>query len=184
MKVVGTGSPEALTLHLQACERETLLEELFRTRAGLITELAGEQARAGSHGGGDDRVESHHLHLAVLAQIVRQLEDWEPEDGDIVEVRGPNWVLCPVIRQCAQDAQEQLAAALGRFRDPEDSFGADQLRRVADAAHAWVETLIDYEHVDNHGFDAEYELDGALLASAEPRPLSEQAREQPAQAVS
>jgi hypothetical protein len=42
-------------------------------------------------------------------------------------------------------------------------FGSEQLRAAADCAHAWTETLIDYDFVDNHGIDAEYRTSEELL---------------------
>lgn len=151
MKVVGTGSPDTLTIQFAACEREVLLDELRHQRSAIVEDATRAQERAGRAGTGED-LESSHAHLLTLANVLHQVED-APPDAEAVVVHGPTWFLHDVIRGAAAEAIERLCRLAEDFQQlgvtPRPT--PEQLQEAVKVAGAWVETLVGYHYVDWHG---------------------------------
>jgi hypothetical protein len=134
MKVIGTGNPIALTLRLREHEVDGLREEL-RQR-----ELVAEDALAnGDQFGRVDRKTPIEVREAAVA-MRNQLDVAEANEQGRVVVTGPTWLLGPSIITATIEAGEQFAAP-------------EALRDAISTASAWSETLIGYDHVENHGLD-------------------------------
>lgn len=144
MKVIGIGNPAALTLRLREREVKGLDEEL-RHRAAVA-----EDAQAtGTPLVRVDRKSATEVIVAVAA-LRDRLATTGPNDQRRVVVTGPTWLLGPAIIGATLEASEQLAGAMRRFVDG-DGCTATELREAVSDATAWSETLIGYDHVENHG---------------------------------
>jgi hypothetical protein len=144
MKVIGIGNPAALTLRLREREVKGLDEEL-RHRAAV----AEDAQVTGTPLVRIDRKSATEVIVAVAALRDRLATTGPNEQGRVV-VTGPTWLLGPAIICATIEASEQLAGAMRRFVDG-DGCTATELREAVSDATAWSETLIGYDHVENHG---------------------------------
>lgn len=152
MKVVGTGSPLALTLRLREREIKGLSEELEQRRRvaddAVETALDGGRDLASVRDGGRTPAEIGVAAVAMQDVIARASANAE---GRYV-VTGPTWLLAPAIRGASIDASERLVEALRRFAD-ENVGSAEELRDAVGDASAWSETLIGLDHAESFGLD-------------------------------
>lgn len=153
MKVVGTGSPAMLTLRLEECEIEVLRDELRHRRAVMADAAthAHERSTGPGAGGGTREVEDPHDDLIVIAGVLDQIARWD-RAAEPLEIVGPTWLLGPSIRAATSEAAHQLLGTLDRYRD-EGACTAEEMRDAVKVATAWVETVLDYDFVENKGMD-------------------------------
>jgi hypothetical protein len=154
MKVVGTGAPVMLTLHLESCEVEVLRDELHHRRA-VMTEAAARahERNVGLGAGASSReVETPHDELVVMAGVLDQLFRPGISNDDTVELIGPTWLLGPSIRGATAEAAHRLLTLVERYRE-ERNCSAQDLRHAANVLTAWVRTMLDYDYVENHAMD-------------------------------
>jgi hypothetical protein len=153
MKVVGTGSPVALTLRLREREITGLSEELDHRRrvADEAMEAARERGRDLSAVRDDGRTPGEVAGAIVVMQEV--IARAVPNAQERLVVTGPTWLLAPAIRGASIEASERLVDALRRFAD-ENVGSAEELRDAVGDAAAWSETLIGLDHAESFGLDA------------------------------
>jgi hypothetical protein len=153
MKVVGTGSPAALTLRLREREVHGLSDELEERRrvADEAMDTALGQGR-GLTSMRDDGPTPTEIVLAILAMQDTIARTTPNAQGRYV-VTGPTWLLAPAIRGASIEASERLVEALRRFAD-EDSPSAEELRDAVGDAAAWSETLIGLDHAEKFGLES------------------------------
>jgi hypothetical protein len=153
MKVVGTGSPVALTLRLREREIKGLSDELEHRRrvADEAMETALDQGRDLTSVRDDGRTPAEIVSAIVVMQDV--IARATPNAENRLVVTGPTWLLAPAIRGAAIDASERLVDALRRFAD-EHEWAAEDLRDAVGDASAWSETLIGLDHAESFGLDA------------------------------
>lgn len=150
MKVVGTGSPTALTLRLREREIKGLSDELEQRRlvADEAMDTALDQGRALTPIREDGRTPAEVVSAIVAMQDVISRAILNAEHRFVVT--GPTWLLAPAIRGAAIDACERLVDAFWRFAN-EDGGTAEELRDAVGDASAWSETLIGLEHAESFG---------------------------------
>jgi hypothetical protein len=154
MNVVGTGSPQVLTIRFERCEIDGLRAALHRRRAAVTEAAAAAHKRARPEvGAGSDAVEGPHDELVEVSRVLNELEAFDVVDENVVELIGPTWLWAKVLRDASERAVDALADAMQRFGDPACHCRPGELRAAAAAAHAWTDTRLDYHHVDNHGMD-------------------------------
>jgi hypothetical protein len=154
VKVIGTGAPRMLTIHLKPCEIDVLRDELHHRRAVITEAAAAAHARSAAPeaGAGDPEVEDRHDELLLISRLLDQLRSPAPRDH-AREIVGPTWVLAPVIRGAAGEAADRLAVAVARFGEDRGTPTPDQLRAAVDTASAWTATLIGLDHAENHAVE-------------------------------
>jgi hypothetical protein len=147
MKVIGTGSPEMLTLRLREREVVGLREDLgHRASVADDAEATLQERGFGARIGEDGRTAAETL--AAVAALLDRLATAQPNEQGRVVVSGPTWLLGPAIRGATAEAAEQLVTALERFISGEGCTPVE-LRDAVSTASAWSETLIGYGHVQN-----------------------------------
>lgn len=142
MKVIGSGSPERLTVRFAPSEHALILDELDHQRSVIVEHLAvlHERPEAASEGG--STVEQSHAQLTALHHVLEQVESHRAPT-DAFAVSGPTWFLAEVIRGTSQVAAENLLEAVTSFLAADDEACSDQqLRDAAGAAQATTATLI------------------------------------------
>lgn len=154
MKVVGTGSPLALTLRLREREIKGLSEELEqRCRVAddaVQTALDGGRDLSSVRDAGRTPAEIGVAVVAMQDVIARASANAE---GRYV-VTGPTWLLGPTIRGASIEASERLVEVLRRFADGgSDAPPSEELRDAVGDAAAWSETLMGLEHAERFGVD-------------------------------
>jgi hypothetical protein len=153
MKVVGTGSPVALTLRLSEREIKHLSDELeHRHRvAGDALQTAIDQGR-GFTAVRDDGRPPADVMLGIVAMLEVIAQTIPNAQGRYV-ITGPTWLLGQAIRGVSIEVTEQLAETLRRFVDEAAPSAAELRDAVRDAA-AWSETLIGLDHAEKFGLDS------------------------------
>jgi hypothetical protein len=151
MKVVGTGSPETLTVRARPCEIRVLRMVTEERRTEATRAAVDLQSSAESWADSDraEQLSSRHRELVAISRIFDQLTQPPTLDQPLV-IAGPAALVAPLVREAARAAVQGLWLAVDNFCVGIRSPTADQLRAQLDAAHACTSTLLALDFVENH----------------------------------
>jgi hypothetical protein len=144
--VRGLGVCDALQLRLEPGQLPWLLEELEERRIAHEQSLEDATAARTAAEGAEIRararedVERHRHELALLAAIHERIQH-EP-GGEAVLVTGPAPLVSGIVRNAAQTVTEALAGLAEDRAAPQETRDGERLLELADAARAWVHTLV------------------------------------------
>jgi hypothetical protein len=154
MKVIGTGTPEMLTVFPQEPEIDVLGAVIERRiveateAAATAHERARDQAREDPW---TPAVQSAHSDLYVVSRLEVALHAAVAQ-GERRALIAPREVLGPIVREAACDAGMQMAEALDRFGEMGQP-APDEMRRLLTTVVACTRTLIALDFVLNRNLD-------------------------------
>jgi hypothetical protein len=147
MKVIGL-APTTVRIALEDCELPGLQDELLtaiEAQSGSMREELGRREGARLD---DERVELASNWLLEYRNLLSQISDRPALRRESVTVTTPAEVAHQVVGACAANALERLSAAIA------ERASRDKMRIRADAACAWVQTLIDLRFLDEGALES------------------------------